>query len=42
MKRFECRVNSDRYEHYGNMVAYMRIRGIVPSTSEKGAGAGPD
>ena len=28
------------YEHYGNMVTYMRIRGIVPPTSEKGAGAG--
>jgi uncharacterized damage-inducible protein DinB len=26
------------YEHYGNMVTYMRIRGIVPPTSEKGAG----
>ena len=24
------------YEHYGNMVTYMRIRGIVPPTSEKG------
>ena len=23
------------YEHYGNMVTYMRIRGIVPPTSEK-------
>jgi uncharacterized damage-inducible protein DinB len=28
------------YEHYGNMVTYMRIRGIVPPTSEKGAGPG--
>jgi uncharacterized damage-inducible protein DinB len=28
------------YEHYGNMATYMRIRGIVPPTSEKGAGAG--
>jgi len=24
------------YEHYGNMVTYMRIRGIDPPTSEKG------
>ncbi len=23
------------YEHYGNMVTYMRIKGIVPPTSEK-------
>jgi uncharacterized damage-inducible protein DinB len=23
------------YEHYGNMVTYMRIRGIVPPSSEK-------
>jgi uncharacterized damage-inducible protein DinB len=30
------------YEHYGNMVTYMRIRGIVPPTSEKGAGPGQD
>jgi uncharacterized damage-inducible protein DinB len=30
------------YEHYGNMVTYMRIRGIVPPTSEKGGGAGQD
>ena len=28
------------YEHYGNMVTYMRIRGIVPPTSEKGGNAG--
>ena len=27
------------YEHYGNMVTYMRIKGIVPPTSEKSAGA---
>jgi uncharacterized damage-inducible protein DinB len=26
------------YEHYGNMATYMRIRGIVPPTSEKRAG----
>jgi uncharacterized damage-inducible protein DinB len=26
------------YEHYGNMSTYMRIRGIVPPTSEKSAG----
>ncbi len=30
------------YEHYGNMSTYMRIRGIVPPTSEKGAGPGQD
>ena len=23
------------YEHYGNMVTYMRLKGIVPPTSEK-------
>jgi uncharacterized damage-inducible protein DinB len=28
------------YEHYGNMVTYMRIKGIVPPSSEKGAGPG--
>ena len=28
------------YEHYGNMVTYMRIRGIVPPTSEKGGSPG--
>jgi uncharacterized damage-inducible protein DinB len=27
------------YEHYGNMVTYMRIKGIVPPTSEKSPGA---
>lgn len=26
------------YEHYGNMVTYMRLKGIVPPTSEKSAG----
>ncbi len=26
------------YEHYGNMVTYMRIKGIVPPTSEKNSG----
>lgn len=26
------------YEHYGNMSTYMRIKGIVPPTSEKSAG----
>lgn len=26
------------YEHYGNMVTYMRLKGIVPPTSEKGGG----
>ena len=28
------------YEHYGNMATYMRIRGIVPPTSERTAGPG--
>lgn len=28
------------YEHYGNMVTYMRIRGIVPPSSEKREGTG--
>jgi uncharacterized damage-inducible protein DinB len=28
------------YEHYGNMSTYMRIKGIVPPTSEKASGAG--
>ena len=23
------------YEHYGNMATYMRIKGVVPPTSEK-------
>jgi len=23
------------YEHYGNMSTYMRLKGIVPPTSEK-------
>jgi hypothetical protein len=23
-------------EHYGNLVTYMRIKGIVPPTSEQG------
>lgn len=27
------------YEHYGNMATYMRLKGIVPPTSEKSAGA---
>ncbi len=26
------------YEHYGNMATYMRIKGIVPPTSEKSGG----
>ena len=26
------------YEHYGNMATYMRIKGIVPPTSEKASG----
>lgn len=28
------------YEHYGNMVTYMRLKGIVPPTSEKGEKSG--
>jgi uncharacterized damage-inducible protein DinB len=28
------------YEHYGNMVTYMRLKGIVPPTSEKRASSG--
>jgi uncharacterized damage-inducible protein DinB len=28
-------------EHYGNMVTYMRIKGIVPPTSEAQPGQGP-
>jgi uncharacterized damage-inducible protein DinB len=28
------------YEHYGNMVTYMRLKGIVPPTSEKKSGSG--
>jgi uncharacterized damage-inducible protein DinB len=28
------------YEHYGNMATYMRMKGIVPPTSEKSEGAG--
>lgn len=27
------------YEHYGNMVTYMRMKGIVPPTSEKSGSA---
>ncbi len=27
------------YEHYGNMVTYMRLKGIVPPTSEKSGGS---
>jgi hypothetical protein len=26
------------YEHYGNLVTYMRLKGIVPPSSEKGGG----
>jgi len=26
------------YEHYGNMATYMRIKGVVPPTSEKSGG----
>ncbi|HTP89628.1 MAG TPA: DinB family protein [Bryobacteraceae bacterium] len=29
------------YEHYGNMVTYMRIKGIVPPSSEQAAPAPP-
>jgi uncharacterized damage-inducible protein DinB len=28
------------YEHYGNMATYMRLKGIVPPTSEKKGGTG--
>ena len=28
------------YEHYGNMVTYMRLKGLVPPTSEKPAAQG--
>ena len=28
-------------EHYGNMVTYLRLKGIVPPSSERQAGAGP-
>lgn len=28
------------YEHYGNMVTYMRIKGVVPPTSEKSSSPG--
>jgi uncharacterized damage-inducible protein DinB len=28
------------YEHYGNMVTYMRLKGIVPPTSEKSEKSG--
>lgn len=27
------------YEHYGNMATYMRLKGIVPPTSEKSGGS---
>jgi len=27
--------NMHNMEHYGNMVTYMRIKGIVPPTSEQ-------
>jgi len=27
------------YEHYGNMATYMRIKGIVPPSSEKNTSA---
>jgi uncharacterized damage-inducible protein DinB len=27
------------YEHYGNMATYMRLKGIVPPSSEKSSGA---
>jgi len=28
------------YEHYGNMVTYLRLKGIIPPTSEKANGPG--
>ena len=30
------------YEHYGNMSTYIRIRGIIPPTSEKSPSTGPN
>jgi uncharacterized damage-inducible protein DinB len=33
--------NMHNMEHYGNMVTYMRIKGIVPPTSEQQAQAQP-
>jgi hypothetical protein len=33
--------NMHNMEHYGNMVTYMRIKGIVPPTSEQPAQAQP-
>ena len=29
--------NGHNYEHYGNMVTYLRIKGLVPPSSQKGA-----
>jgi uncharacterized damage-inducible protein DinB len=29
------------YEHYGNMVTYMRMKGVVPPTSERAPSAPP-
>jgi uncharacterized damage-inducible protein DinB len=30
--------NAHSYEHYGNLVTYMRLKGIVPPSSEKSGG----
>lgn len=29
--------NTHSWEHYGNLVTYMRLKGIVPPTSERGS-----
>jgi uncharacterized damage-inducible protein DinB len=31
-------VNNHAYEHYGNIVTYMRLKGLVPPSSERPAG----
>jgi hypothetical protein len=28
-------LNSHAWEHYGNLVTYMRLKGIVPPSSER-------
>jgi uncharacterized damage-inducible protein DinB len=32
--------NSHNWEHYGNLVTYMRLKGIVPPTSERPTSSG--
>ncbi|MGH9312683.1 MAG: DinB family protein [Vicinamibacterales bacterium] len=34
--------NSHAWEHYGNLVTYMRLKGIVPPSSERAPSTGPD